>query len=331
VESPAKLSRLQAEAVADMLEHGNFTGRDTIIALPWHELQARNVRIPPMPDEEIGDVVRFESAERLGLELDDAEIRYIVAGDVRQGTETRQEVMVFGAARSKIEAHIHSLTKIGLTPIAIDAGPCAVFRGFERFLRRTEDHQKVNAFVDLGYTGTRVVISRGAELIFFKAIPIGGQRFDQLVSEQLDLTVAEAAQIRIRLHRQHVIATTGVTELVDGHEPVGENIRHAVLDALRPALEQLGKEIGLCLRYCSVTFRGLRSEVVTAVGGEAGNGDILKLLADQINVPVRVGRPMRNIATEDGPGGADRRSGQPEWGTAAGLALKLPPAEAEVA
>jgi Tfp pilus assembly PilM family ATPase len=67
------------------------------------------------------------------------------------------------------------------------------------------------------------------------------------------------------------------------------------------------------------------------VGGEAGNVDTLRLLADQVNVPLQVGRPVRNIGTDGGGSGADRRSGQPEWATAVGLALKPIPAEAQVA
>ena len=61
---------------------------------------------------------------------------------------------------------------------------------------------------------------------------------------------------------------------------------------------------------------------VTVVGGEAGNPDMLQLLSDQVNVPFRIGKPMQNIALEPALGDTDRRTGQPEWGTALGLALK---------
>ena len=329
--SPSELQRLQARAIAEMQAEGRFVGRDVITALPWEDLQARSLRIPVMPETEIGEVVRFESAERFGLEPGDAEFRFFVAGDVRQGTEIRQEVIVFVAQRSRVDAHVKMLTQMNLQPIAIDAPPCAVFRSFERFLRRNEDVNSVNAFVDLGYGGSRVVISRGPELIFFKAIPIGGRRFDELISENLDLSQEEASQMRIRLHRQHVAAITGQLEHLSKDEIVGENVQRAALDALRPALEQLSKEIALCLRYCSVTFRGLRSDAITVVGGEACNTDVLRVLSDQVNVPFNVGRPMQNVSSEAGPTGSDRRTGQPEWATAIGLAIKPVPAAAEVA
>jgi hypothetical protein len=71
-----------------------------------------------------------------------------------------------------------------------------------------------------------------------------------------------------------------------------------------------------------VTFRGLRSDAITVVGGEACNQDTLRTLSDQVNVPFCVGRPMRNIASDEDSGNVDRRAGQPEWAMAIGLALK---------
>jgi len=39
-------------------------------------------------------------------------------------------------------------------------------------------------------------------------------------------------------------------------------------------------------------------------------------------VPFHPGRPLRNIACDRDFDGIDRRTGQPEWATAMGLALK---------
>lgn len=329
--SSADYEQMRCEAVKEMLAEDSFIGREAATAVRWDDLQIRNLRIPQMPEEEIGNVIRFEAAERFALSPSDAEIRFLLAGDVRQGTEVRQEVIAMGVGGQTINAHITMLSRLGLQPVAIDAGPCAMFRPFERFLRRDEDANAVNAFVDMGYTATRVVVSRGPNLIFYKAIPIGGRRYDELLSQQLDLSLADAAQLRIRLHRQHVADLTGQPHQLTDDEVVNEDTQRAVIDALRPALEQLSKEIGLCLRYCSVTFRGIRSEAVTAIGGDACNRDVLRVLSDQVNVPFNVGKPMRNIGADAEFGGSERRTGQPEWATALGLALKRVSLEAGVA
>jgi len=101
-----------------------------------------------------------------------------------------------------------------------------------------------------------------------------------------------------------------------------ENLRRSVFDILRPALEQLSKEIALCLRYCSATFRGLRAEAIIVVGGEACNAALLRYLSDQVNATFEVGQPLRGVHFEKPLGSGDRRTGLPEWATVAGLALK---------
>jgi Tfp pilus assembly PilM family ATPase len=160
-------------------------------------------------------------------------------------------------------------------------------------------------------------MSRGSEINFVKSIPVGGRRFDELVAEAMSLSPHDAVQLRQRLLRQQV------SESTSADAPPDENIRRAVLDAIRPALEQLSKEIALCVRYGSVTFRGPRADAITAIGGEAANADVLQVLTDQVRVPLHLGKPLRNITLETEIQGIDRRNGQPEWTTAIGLALKL--------
>lgn len=320
--APAEYERLAVAAVNEMFAEGCFVGRDVVTQLGWDQLQVRNLRVPVMPENEVGEVVKFEAAERFGLDPAQAELRFIVAGDVRQGAEIRQEVIVLGASAADLEKHTNLLGRLNVRPVAIDAGLCALFRGFERFLRREEDRGAVSALVDVGYAATRLVVSRGPDIIFYKSIRIGGLRFDELASEALDMSLAEAAELRIRLHQQQMRQEVGLPEPQAAEERVGESVQRALLDSLRPAIEQLSKEIALCLRYCSVTFRGIRADEVTVIGGEAYSTDLLRMLSDQVNLPFKQGRPLRNLTSEVDMGGADRRSGQPEWATAMGLALK---------
>lgn len=320
--SPSEYGHFRIQAVSEMLEEGGFVGNEVVSALSWNDLWMRSVRVPMMPIEKSSEVIKFEAAERLGLDPTDDQIKFMIAGDVRQGTAIYQEVLVFGAGGKTVDAHIDMLTRLGLQPAAIDVGPCAIFRPFERFLRREADADKVNVFVDLGYKASRVVISRGAEMILVKSIPIASCIFDQLVSEKLDLSLEEAIQIRGRLHNQYISKLEGDVKQSDPEESVGETLQRAVFDTLRPSAEQLGKEISLCMRYCSSTFRGLRYDKAIAIGGEAYNTDILGLLSDQAGIAFETGRPMQNISSHGRFEGMNRRAGQPEWATVVGLALK---------
>jgi type IV pilus assembly protein PilM len=314
--------RLQVASIAEMLATGGFVGREVMTALPWGDLRIQPLRFPTKPTGDTADLIQAEAVERLGLEPNRAQVRFTDAGDVRQGTDILHEVIAMATTAQAIEDRLALLDEVGLVPVAIDSAPCAVFRGFERFLLRREDTHQVHAFVDLGYSGSRVIVTRGDQLVHVKPIPIGGAHFEVLIGKQLDLTVEETVVIRDRLRRTHGAGPGGSASTHEGDNTVGMNMHHAILEAIRPALRQLAKEISLCLRYCAVTFRGLQSETMTAIGGEALNPGILRVLSDHADMPFQLGRPMRQIALDLHPEGINRRGGQPDWATAVGLALK---------
>src|SRR5690606_30314040 len=65
--SPAELAELHVQAVRALLAGGAFVGREAVVALSWNQLHLKNVRIPPMPEEDMAQAVHFEAADRFGL------------------------------------------------------------------------------------------------------------------------------------------------------------------------------------------------------------------------------------------------------------------------
>src|SRR5262249_3842284 len=154
-----------------------FRGRSVVSSLGPGEFELKNVRLPTMPPEELGAAVEFEARERFGMTPEQAEFRHLVAGQVRHGNEVREEVIVFAARREVIQERIAVFAEVGLDPIALDIGPSAMARCFVRFLRRAEDAAAVHVFLDVGWRGTSLCVTRGAEVCFVKLFDIGGSAF----------------------------------------------------------------------------------------------------------------------------------------------------------
>src|SRR5213075_3137969 len=98
-------------------------------------------------------------------------------------------------------------------------------------------------------------------------------------------------------------------------------VRQAVFDATRSPMEELGREISLCLRYYSVTFRGFRPTKLRLVGGEACDPQLQTLLNSALVIPVEVGKPLYSVNTSRMKP-TDRRGAMCEWALALGLALR---------
>ena len=97
-------------------------------AVPNHMIQFKSFRIPKMPPEEIGNAVLFEAEERFAFESEDAEYRYLDSGHIRQGQETRHEIIAMGCTGEALRNHMELFKKTGLICTATDVAPCAVVR-----------------------------------------------------------------------------------------------------------------------------------------------------------------------------------------------------------
>jgi hypothetical protein len=87
-------------------------------------------------------------------------------------------------------------------------------------------------------------------------------------------------------------------------------------------MEDLGREVALCLRYYSVTFRGHRPSKVKLLGGEAADPQLQAILSAALTIPVETGRPLYSVDTSKMKP-TDRRGNMSEWAAALGLSLKF--------
>lgn len=314
-DNPDERAAAVVDLVRQMFRNGRFAGRRVCVALPREMLHVKNLRMPLIPQHELAAAVKFEAKNIFPFDTDKAHVQILPAGEVRQGIDVRQEVIVLAAMHEDLNAFLEQLHRCGAAVESIDVEPCALYRSQERFIRRREDEQDVHVMVDVGCRRSEVVIGRGREISFIKGIDVGSHHFHEAVSRKLGITMDEARGLRRRL----IEAAPGpaANDLLK-KDPV----RQAVFDATRSTMEALGREIGLCLRYYSVTFRGQRPGRLRLLGGEAADPMLLGVLGAALAIPVEAGRPLFSVDTSR-MDAADRMGYMSEWAQAFGLSLKL--------
>ena len=313
-------------AVREMLANGNFRGRNVISCLPNDRLKMTSLRLAEAEGDQIEQALRKEVSQRFGLDPDRDTIKYVPAGNVRQGDEIKNELILFAADDETIRSHIEMLEEAGLRPVGIDTVPCALFRSFERSLRRQEDRHCSRVFVDVGSRFTTVVFGRGREISFVKQIPIGGENFIREIASKLGVSTDEAEMLRGKLRMERT-TDTGAAGWALGEGSVGQgdidtSTRQVIVDAVGAAAEELAREISLCFRYYTVTFRGKRVERAVFAGGEAYEKILLNVLRRQLSVEIEVAQPMRGFDMMNVNFDSDRRGLLCEWAVAVGLSLK---------
>jgi len=290
------------QAVRNAQEGRRFHGRNVVVCLTDRQLYLQNVRLPKGDQQQLQRLVQQEAAGRVPYAMQETEIRYIEAADIRHGDQVVREVILLACHRPLLEEILATVEEAGLRPVAVDVEPAALLRCFVRQLRRDEDMHQRSLLVHVGSSRTVVVICQGDDLLFVKYLPLGGRQLDEAVARHLKMPLAEATSLR-----KH-----NGDRRADQQDP---EIARSVSEATRPVVEKLAAELSMCIRYHSVTFRGQPLVRLVLGGGEA-TPQLLEALSARLNLTCELSDPFRAFE------GATTTGHRGQWEVAAGLALR---------
>lgn len=302
--SPEVADRIVADQLRTFVNDHRLRGRQVVSCLTADELLIETVRLPQLSQDELTKAIRLEASERLSLPVDEVEVRHLFAGEIRQESAARQEVILFACPKQLIRRRLKVLETAGLIPVALDVEPCAFLRGLMRSKGATDGVR--TAYLNCGENASTVMFAEGRRIVFLKSIAMGGRQFDAAVSQTLGVDPVTGGQMRAEVFG---------ARLLDGENEV----HRSIIDSLRPCFESIIDEIELCLRYLKVTFRGRVLDGLVMSGYESA-----PWLGEYFGE--RVGLTYRNVSPLDGMSGLassesiQSRSGR--WATAMGLALK---------
>lgn len=303
-------ARQVAQAISSRLESGEFSGRRCVVSLDDRLLRVRSIRQPRIPDDELEKAVRLDAPNRLGFsETEHCEVGWVRAGEVRQGDDVRDEIILVGVRREAAERIIFALSSVGLCPLALEPGFVACARNVTRTLRRTADQNTVKVMVDIGMRSTGVTVVRGQTVGFHKPLEMGGATMIAAAASRLGLEPAAVMDLRRR-------------RTTPGAAPIDQRVERALFEAVRPTMVDLANEVSLCLRYFGVSFRGARPECCYLVGGEALEPRLDEIVGEAVHLPTSLGHPLGAMRVSPRAAAICGELDSP-WAVAAGLGLRM--------
>ncbi len=305
-----------ARQIKSAVTHGGFAGRRCVVGLPRTDVSVQSIRLPRMPDAELKQAAIWEASQRFGYDRGAMEADYIRTGASPQSNENREEVLLIATPHSALDARLAPVMAAGLRPVAVEANLGPLARIYSRHCRRESDQTLVRVVVEIGSTGSTVMILQGDQIVFAKPVAISGDQLTAAVGEHLQLDERAAAELRA----SRILAAQS-----DSAEEKSGATDRAAFDAVRPLLGDLVKEVVLCLRYYGVTFRGHPPEQIVLSGGDAMEPSLDTMLNGACKIPVVHDDPMSTLQgiimqireklnSEPGPAAC--------WAVAAGLSVR---------
>lgn len=188
-----------ADTIRDLLASGNFRGRRAILSLPAASTFIQHLRMPKLEEEELKKALPWEARGKLPIDPSHAVLRHIVAGEIYQDQEQKNEVVLMAASRELVNQLLASAARSKLDVVGMNVEAKAIVDCFTHIYRRKSDGDLTSFFVDIGSSGTRVVIAKAGQLLFARSIPIGGEQFNRAVANGLKISLEDARVLRIKL------------------------------------------------------------------------------------------------------------------------------------
>src|SRR5687767_6681463 len=203
---PAGRINFFVETTKELLSQGKFRNRQACLGLPASMMFIQHLRMPKLDADAMKKALPWELRGKLPIDPSHALLRHIIAGDVFDGQEPKDEVSVMAAARETINAFLAAAARAKLDIVGMNVEPKAIVDCFTNIYRRKSDENAMNCFVDIGCVATRCVIARGNEIYFARTIPVGGDHFSRATANALKLKLDDAKLLRVKIAQ---LATPG--------------------------------------------------------------------------------------------------------------------------
>jgi type IV pilus assembly protein PilM len=294
VEHPKILSQpdadpdqLTREALEKFLERNSIKGDVVVISVPGQSGLARFVKLPPVEEKKIPDIVKFEAKQQIPFPLDEVvwDFQKIGAGTVTDGFAMETEIGLFALKRDMVGRYLQHFKEVDVEVHIVQMSPLALcnFVAFDLLRKAASANEAKDGeagpaekkkaertcvvALDIGTDNSNLVVTDGERVIWQRPIPFGGNHFTRALTKDLKMTFAKAEHLK-----------RNATKSPD---------LKRILAALKPVLNDFVGEVQRSLGYFTNTHRNAPIEYMAGLGNAFRLPGLQKFLSEKLQLDVR--------------------------------------------
>ena len=282
---PEQLTR---EALEKFLSRNPMKGDKVAIGVPGQSGLARFVKLPPVEESKVADIVAFEAKQQIPFPLEEVVWDYqkVSDGIVEGGFAIDAEIGLFAMKRDMISRFLNHFVSVNVEVHIVQMAPLALcnYITYDLLKRGGPDAPAVETAaqglgakkksvvaLDVGTDGSNLIITDAGKIIWQRPIPIGGNHFTRALTKELKLTFAKAEHLKRNAAKSPELAN--------------------ILKALKPVLTDFVGEVQRSLGYFTNTHRDAQVEYLVGLGSAFKLPGLQKYLGDKLQI--RVDKPTK--------------------------------------
>ena len=294
---PPATNENTARVLKMLLESFKPATKEVSISLSAPSAIVRFINMPKMTEEDLKNSLQFEAEKYIPFNINEV---IIDASILEQLPEEKNQVRVLLAAAKKdaVNTRIETLKTLGFSVSLIDIDGFACFNAFCSSFDNLDESKSV-ALLNIGYSQTNVLISRGRQPFFARDIQIGARDIAKAISKDLQIEAKESDKL-----------------IVDPKDKAAQ-----IFEIAKSILSNLVDELRLSFGYYENQYGRAINEIYIS-GGVARLGGIADYLEENFGVKPSTWNPFSKFEIGQDIDAKLLEIAQPQFAVCAGLAVR---------
>ena len=269
-------------AIADLVQRLKVGKVKARYAISGQSVFTRFVKLPPLQDDNIEQLVTFEAQQHVPFPLTEVVWDY----ELIEGAEEKEVVIVAIKSDALDEINL-AVNDSGLGTSEVDVAPMAIYNAFRATYGNPEEPVLL---IDIGAKTSNLLYIEGRRF-FTRSIAIGGGSVTAAIAKEYGVSFMDA---------EHQKITNGLVALGGGHaEQLDESVA-ALAMVIRNALTRLPAEIARTTNYYRSQHGGNAPRRVILAGGGANLPYTREFFQEKLNLPIEYFNPVRQVTIGKG-------------------------------
>jgi type IV pilus assembly protein PilM len=253
-------------AIRQVLAEQKIKAREVAISVSGQQVIVKKVTLQIMSHSELEESIRWEAESFFptGQSFDSYALDYVVIDERK--AEGNMDVLLVACRKDKLESYISCATQAGVKPVLVDLDVFAVQNAFLANAKQGE-YEEVVALVNIGASFTNLCMLIGNKSVFWRDIPLGGNRFTNKIMDDWGVTREGAEDLK-----------RGIS--AENRDPV------EVESSLSSVCDLFADELSRNTEFFRTNFKVDRLDRIVLAGGGSKVSSLKGVLSDRFRVTV---------------------------------------------
>lgn len=290
-----------SEHLSIFFKETGFNTSHVVMGLDENQVFMRIIKVPAMSDKELKSAVKYEAEQYIPLPLDQINLSFQRL-DPDLAEKDKINVQIVAAKKDILERYVSIAKKAKLVPYAIEPETLALGRA----LGDSVEAPLGTLILNVGYSGSVIVVTYGGFVRFTRSVPVGGDVLTKQIQQELSLDITQAEEYKKAY----------------GMDPM--QAEGKIYNVIKPVVDNLILEIKRATVFFTKHNNNATIRKLVLTGGTALMPELLTYIAKNVDFEVQAANPLANflLSPKLEPKRKDLVQQGPTYATAVGLALR---------